>query len=175
MAASDKNQRELEHVIDRVTESYRLGRPIDSLESTALPNRRKIIDAIAELEHVAYMGFYSTRVLSADNLRDHIAGHVHRAATGLVEQISRASATCAAAARPRRSTWPGPRTSWSTRSRRSRGCAINSHSTCRQPTTGPRGQEHRRGRVQLSAIRAITVFRSRMSCTRVVYRWCRAS
>jgi serine O-acetyltransferase len=90
MAASDKNQRELEHVIDRVTESYRLGRPIDSLESTALPNRRKIIDAIAELEHVVYMGFYSTRVLSADNLRDHIAGHVHRAATGLIEQISRA-------------------------------------------------------------------------------------
>jgi serine O-acetyltransferase len=90
MAASDKSQRELERVIDRVTESYRLGRPIDSLESTALPNRRKIIDAISELEHVVYMGFYSTRVLSPDNLRDHIAGHIHRAATGLIEQISRA-------------------------------------------------------------------------------------
>ena len=86
--------------------------PIDSLESTALPNRRKIIDAVAELEHVVYMGFYSTRVLSPDNLREHIAGHMHRAATGLIERIARAVGYLRAAAFPVQSTSPGART-WS--------------------------------------------------------------
>ena len=50
MKTSDNTQRTLEHVIDSVADSYRLGRPIDSLESIALPNRRKIIDAISELD-----------------------------------------------------------------------------------------------------------------------------
>jgi serine O-acetyltransferase len=90
MKTSDNPQRTLEHVIDSVADSYRLGRAIDSLESTALPNRRKIIDAISELEHVAYMGFYSTRLLSPLNLRQHIGEHMHRAAEALTEQISRA-------------------------------------------------------------------------------------
>lgn len=90
MRASDEAQRRLEQIVDAVADSYKLGRPIDSLETTALPNKRKVVEAIAELEHVVYMGFYSTRVLSPINLRQHIGGHLHRAAETLIEQIARA-------------------------------------------------------------------------------------
>jgi serine O-acetyltransferase len=90
MATSEKTQHELELIADAVAASYQLGRPIDSLESTALPNTRKIVEAVSELEHVVYMGFYSTRVLHADNLRQHIGGHLQRAADILMQQIARA-------------------------------------------------------------------------------------
>ena len=90
MKTSEKAQLELEHIVDSVAESYTLGRAIDSLESTALPNTRKIVEAVSELEHVAYMGFYSTRVLSPVNLRQHIGEHLYRAAEILIEQIARA-------------------------------------------------------------------------------------
>lgn len=92
MSTSPKSQRRLEGVIDAVAESYAQGRPIDSLESTALPNQRKIVEALSQLEHVAYMGFYSTRVLSSENLRLHIAEHLQFASNILVEQIARALA-----------------------------------------------------------------------------------
>ncbi len=90
MRTSDQTQHRLEQIVDRVAASYALGRPIDNLESTALPNKRKVVDAIAELEHVAYMGFYSTRVLSPINLRQHLGEHLHRAAECLIEQVARA-------------------------------------------------------------------------------------
>src|SRR5262245_16139644 len=92
MPTSDKAQRKLDEIVDSVVENYTLGRPIDSLESTALPNKRKIVEAIAELEHVVYMGYYSTRVLSPANLRRHVGEHIHRAAETLIEQVARAVA-----------------------------------------------------------------------------------
>jgi serine O-acetyltransferase len=92
MQTSDKTQRRLESLVDAVTDSYAVGRPIDSLESTALPNQRKIVEALLELEHIVYMGFYSTRVLTQENLRDAISQHMHRATSILVEQIGRALA-----------------------------------------------------------------------------------
>jgi serine O-acetyltransferase len=90
MKTSQKSQQQLERIVDDVAQSYDLGRPIDSLESTALPNTRKIAEALSELEHVAYMGFYSTRVLSPINLRQHIGEHLYGAAEILIEQIARA-------------------------------------------------------------------------------------
>ncbi|MGD8859853.1 MAG: serine acetyltransferase [Myxococcales bacterium] len=90
MKTSQKSQKQLERIVDDVADSYTLGRPIDSLESTALPNTRKIGEALSELEHVAYMGFYSTRVLSPINLRQHIGEHLYHAAEILIEQIARA-------------------------------------------------------------------------------------
>lgn len=92
MQNTEKTRRRLDGVIESVTDSYAAGRPIDSLESTALPNQRKIVEALSELEHVAYMGFYSTRVLSPLNLRQHIGEHVERATGILIEQIARALA-----------------------------------------------------------------------------------
>jgi serine O-acetyltransferase len=90
MRTSERTQRKLEQIVDTVTESYRLGRPIDSLESTALPNQRRIVEAIADLEHVTYMGFYSVHLLSPVNLRQHVGEHLYRAAEALIEQIARA-------------------------------------------------------------------------------------
>ncbi len=88
--AAHSSERALEQAIDAVTQSYTLGRPIDNLESTALPNRRKIIEALYHLEHVAFMGFYSTKALSTFNLRHYVSEHIYEAASILVEQIARA-------------------------------------------------------------------------------------
>ena len=81
---------ELESIVDLVAASYSEGRKIDNLESAALPNRRLVSDGLRHLEHVVYMGFYSTRELNSVNLRQHIGGHMHEAFEILVEQISRA-------------------------------------------------------------------------------------
>ncbi|MDH5671999.1 MAG: serine O-acetyltransferase [Myxococcales bacterium] len=90
MKTSHRAQQHLEQIADAVTASYQLGRPIDSLESTALPNTRKVVEALGELVHVIYMGFFSTRVLSPINLRQHVGEHLYRAAEILIEQIARA-------------------------------------------------------------------------------------
>ena len=90
MTKSDGSRQAIDRIVDAFAESYREGRPIDNLESTALPNRRKIVAALSDLEHVIYMGFYSTQILSQANLRQHIGEHLHRAAEILVGQIARA-------------------------------------------------------------------------------------
>ncbi len=87
--AKSANER-LERILDEVAASYREGREIDSLESAALPNERKIVTALEHIKHVMYMGFYSTRDLSEVNLRQHIGEHLYDAFEGLVEQIARA-------------------------------------------------------------------------------------
>jgi serine O-acetyltransferase len=80
----------LEGIIDAVEQSYALGREIDSLETAALPNRRKIVEALHHLEHVALMGFYATKMLYPHNLRHHLAEHLYASAELLTEQIARA-------------------------------------------------------------------------------------
>ncbi len=80
----------LEGVIEEVAASYRGARPIDSLESAALPNSRKVVEALGHLQHVCYMGFYSTRGLTEENLRHYIGERLHEAAAILQEQIARA-------------------------------------------------------------------------------------
>ncbi len=90
MPAQPKQYRELETAIDAVVESYDQGRPIDNLESAALPNKRAAIEALRELQPVLFAGFYATRALSRDNLRHTIAEHLYRAHDLLVEQIERA-------------------------------------------------------------------------------------
>lgn len=92
MKTSIPTQRALEDIVDAVADSYSRGRSIDSLESTALPNRRKIVEALVELEHVMFMGFYSTKLLSRVNLRHYIAEHLYSAMGILVEQTARAIA-----------------------------------------------------------------------------------
>lgn len=80
----------LENIIDAVAASYGAGREIDSLESAALPNRRKIVEALLHLDHAIFLGFYSTELLSQENLRSTLATHLHAAAEILTEQIARA-------------------------------------------------------------------------------------
>jgi serine O-acetyltransferase len=90
MRREPKRFRELEEAIDGVVESYTGELEIDNLESAALPNKRAVIEAFHHLEHVLFMGFYSTRALNRDNLRHAVAERMYTAHQLLVEQIERA-------------------------------------------------------------------------------------
>jgi serine O-acetyltransferase len=92
MKGSEKSHASLERIIDDVTASYSANRSIDNLESAALPNKRKVAQALLHLQSVIYMGFYSTRLLNEVNLRQSIGEHMYDAFGMLVEQISRAVA-----------------------------------------------------------------------------------
>jgi serine O-acetyltransferase len=81
---------ELERAIDEAVASYTGELVIDNLESAALPNKRAVIEAYQRLKPVLYMGFYSTRALTKDNLRHEIAEHLYAVHHLLVEQIERA-------------------------------------------------------------------------------------
>ncbi len=103
MTSNGHSPRSLDATIERIAESYGGGREIDSLESAALPNRRKVIEALHHLEHIAFMGFYSTKLLDKGNLRKHLGEHVRAAAEILTEHIARAVAygrRCGAAPEP---------------------------------------------------------------------------
>ncbi len=90
MRTEPRQYKALEEAIDAIVASYDEAVPINDLESAALPNQRRIIEALHELEPVLYMGFYATRTLSRDNLRHGLAEHLYRAHDLLVEQIDRA-------------------------------------------------------------------------------------
>jgi serine O-acetyltransferase len=81
---------DLEQAIDQVVESYHRNEEIDNLESAALPNKRAVIEAFNHLTAVTYLGFYSTRALSWDNLRYAVSEGLYPAYEILVEQIERA-------------------------------------------------------------------------------------
>ncbi len=84
--------RDLEAVIDSVTESYDGPEEINNLESAALPNKRAVIQAYNHLKPVIYMGFYSQRSLTRNNLRYALSEHLYPACEILVDQIGRALA-----------------------------------------------------------------------------------
>ena len=90
MRTQPKRFRELEEAIDAVHASYEGKLEIDNLESSALPNKRAVVDAFERLKHAFFMGFYSTRSLTKENLRHGLAEHLYAAYTVLVEQIDRA-------------------------------------------------------------------------------------
>ena len=80
---------DLETAIDAVVDSYRGSEAVNSLESAALPNKQKVIEAFTHLKPVIYLGFYSTRPLLPENLRHTIAEHLYPAYEILVEQLFR--------------------------------------------------------------------------------------
>jgi serine O-acetyltransferase len=90
MRTQPKRFRELEEAIDAVHASYEGKLEIDNLESSALPNKRAVVEAFERLKHAFFMGFYSTRSLTKENLRHGLAEHLYAAYTVLVEQIDRA-------------------------------------------------------------------------------------
>lgn len=90
MQGEPKRYRELESAISKVVESYDRGMVIDNLESAALPNKRAVIEAMGHLEHTIYMGFYSRRSLSRENLRHEVSEHMYAAHLLLVDHIERA-------------------------------------------------------------------------------------
>ena len=90
MATEPKRFSELEEAIDGVLASYTGKLEIDNLESSALPNKRAVIEAFERVKHVLFMGFYSTKTLMRENLRQGLAEHLYGAYCVLVEQIERA-------------------------------------------------------------------------------------
>ncbi len=90
MASEPKRSRELEEAIDGVFASYTGELEIDNLESAALPNKRAVVEAFERIKHVLFMGFYSTKALGKDNLREALAEHLTAAYHCLVDQIERA-------------------------------------------------------------------------------------
>jgi serine O-acetyltransferase len=90
MTVGSKRFRDLEATIDGVVASYGSDLEINNLESSALPNKRSVIEAIEHIKAALFVGFYATRVLHQDNLRQTIAEHLYPAHALLVEQIERA-------------------------------------------------------------------------------------
>jgi serine O-acetyltransferase len=89
---SPQRTRDLEEVIDAVVDSYDGPEEINNLESAALPNKRQVVQAYNHLKPVIYMGFYSQRSLTRNNLRYALSEHLYPACEILVEQIGRALA-----------------------------------------------------------------------------------
>ncbi len=89
----DKSEKvTLEKVLDRLVESYEGPEEINSLETYALPNRRAVISAFQHLQHLLFLGYFSTRPLQKTTLRMALAEHLLPAQEILCEQIQRAAA-----------------------------------------------------------------------------------
>jgi len=82
--------RELEQAIDEVVSSYDGPEEINNLESAALPNKRAVIEAFNQLKASVYLGFYSTRSLNRENLKDSLYQQLRPSYEILTEQIERA-------------------------------------------------------------------------------------
>lgn len=81
---------DLERAIDAVVESYAGPEEINNLGTVALPNERAVIEALLHIKPALFMGFYSKRELSTENLRYAVSEHLYPAAETLVQQIDRA-------------------------------------------------------------------------------------
>lgn len=81
---------DLERAIDAVVDSYEGPEEINNLESAALPNKRAVIAAFNHIKPAIFMGFYSLRSLSEENLRYSVSEHLYPAYELLCEQIQRA-------------------------------------------------------------------------------------
>jgi serine O-acetyltransferase len=90
MTTEPKRFRDLEAAIDAVVASYSGKLHIDNLESAALPNKRRVTEALEHLKAAIFVGFYATHALYIDNLRQAIAEHLYAAHHLLVDQIERA-------------------------------------------------------------------------------------
>lgn len=86
----EERHRNIERAIDAVVESYNSDLEINNLGVVALPNARRVQEALAHLRASLFIGFYSTRRLTAENLRHELSKHLYAAEEILVEQIERA-------------------------------------------------------------------------------------
>ena len=82
----------LDAVLDALVDSYAGPGPLNSLETAALPNRRAVIEAFHHLQHLLFLGYFSTRSLNDNTLRLSLAEHLLPAAEGLCAQVERAAA-----------------------------------------------------------------------------------
>ncbi|NLY93797.1 MAG: serine acetyltransferase [Myxococcales bacterium] len=86
----EARHRRTEAAIDAIVESYASDLEINNLGVVALPNARAVQEALNHLRAALFIGFYSTRELSPENLRYVLSSHLYPAEEILVEQIERA-------------------------------------------------------------------------------------
>ncbi len=82
----------LNDVLDALVHTYRRPDPLNNLATHALPNRRAVVEAFVHLQHVLFLGFWSTKALDDAWLRDDLAEHLRPARALLCAQVSRAAA-----------------------------------------------------------------------------------
>lgn len=85
-----KHAAELELAIDEIAASYKGELEINNLKSADLPNRKAVIEAYSQLVCALFLGFYSKRALTPDNLRYTLSEALYPAYEGFVRQIERA-------------------------------------------------------------------------------------
>jgi serine O-acetyltransferase len=86
---SERRTPGLEAAIDALTESYDGPEEINALDTSALPNKRQVVEAYQHLKSAIYMGFYSQRALDRGNLRYSLSEQLYPAFERLTTQIGR--------------------------------------------------------------------------------------
>src|SRR5690554_6391319 len=76
-----------DEILDALLESYSGPAEVNNLETYRLPNRREIILAFGHIQHLLFLGYFSTRCLDDVNLRGALAEHLLPAHHTLLEQI----------------------------------------------------------------------------------------
>ncbi len=82
----------LDAVLDALVRSYRESGPLNNLETHALPNRREVVQAFVHLQHLMFLGYFSTRALSEKTLQLALSEHLLPAHELLCTQVARAAA-----------------------------------------------------------------------------------
>ncbi|MEM1349548.1 MAG: serine acetyltransferase [Myxococcota bacterium] len=80
-----------DEILDALVASYQGPELINNLDTYALPNRRAVIQAFSHIQHLMFLGFFSTRRLEPSSLRLALAEHLMGAQEILTEQIRRAA------------------------------------------------------------------------------------
>ena len=81
----------VDELLDALVTSYETPeKRINNLETYALPNRRAVTQAFVHLQHLLFLGFFSTRPLERATLRLALAEHLLPAREMLAEQMRRA-------------------------------------------------------------------------------------
>ena len=73
---SEHAKQELEDILDALVESYSDPAEINNLETYAMPNKRAVIQAFHHIQHLLFLGFFSTRKLRPEILRMALAEHL---------------------------------------------------------------------------------------------------
>lgn len=92
MTSQPRRHSELEGVLDELVESYSEPIEVNNLESCVLPNRRAVVKAFWQLQHILVLGFFTTKCVARGNLRLRLTEHLVPSYDGFVDQIGRAVA-----------------------------------------------------------------------------------
>lgn len=79
-----------DEILDALVDSYGSELAINNLQTAALPNRRAVIEAFSHLQHLIFLGYFTTRQVSPSTLRATLREHLEPGSAIMAEQIHRA-------------------------------------------------------------------------------------